>query len=235
MLTWLRQNFICFTRSRLPINALIAALLIAYASTCQAAIILDADSVFTTSNPSSSTFGTVDIFVLYDGLSPPSAMVGAYNFELNLVPAATGQVRFIDAVLTSPATSSQLIPREPLFAGQNPLEITINYPLPGQNIQVADNLPGMNASTPLINNRALATIRYEVLAGASGTFNFTIEPSSTFLIDGSNDPIAISQLLPGSITVTAIPEPGTILFGSLFVGIVLYRKLPRVGRKPFMQ
>jgi len=193
---------------------------------CQAAIILDADEVFTTSSPSSSTFGFVDVFVLYDGLLPPGAMVGSYNFELNLVPSATGKVRFVDAVLTAPSTSSSLSPRTPLFAGQNPLEITFNYPLPGQNIQVADNLPGINQSVALVNNRALASIRYEVLAGASGSFNFTFEPSNTFLFDGSNSPLTLTSLQSGTITITAIPEPGTFLIAPalLGLGLVYYGK-----------
>lgn len=189
---------------------------------CKAAIILDADEVFTTSSPSSSTFGHVDVFVTYDGVSPAGAMVGSYNFELNLTPSATGNVRFIEAVLTSPSTSSSVIPRTPLFAGQNPLEFLV----PGQNIQVADNLPGLGQSVALMNNRALASIRYEVLPGASGSFNFTFNPSSTFLFDGTNNQLPLTSLQSGTITISAIPEPCTFLIvpAMLVLGMNYYRR-----------
>jgi hypothetical protein len=206
---------------------LTAGLLFAGASAAPAAIIIDADDVFTTSDPSVSTFGSVDVFVTYDGI-PAGVVVSAYNFQLNLPSSASGKIKFVNAVLTSPTTSSaQPTARSPLFAGQNPFNFTSTTNFADDTILVADNLPGMNQSTALINNRALATIRYEVLPGATGTFSLSFEAANTYLFDGNNAALTLSSLQPGSITINAIPEPSTVCLGTIFIGLLCYRKVKR--------
>ena len=147
-----------------------------------AALILQAESVTVTSPGT----GFLDVFAVIDDSLPRG--IAGYNTRLNLNPTTFN-------VLLDLAETALI---QPLFAGQTPLVFAT-----GEFLRVADNLPGINLDTPLVNGsrlfRVLFSVPAGVLPGTSIEVNF--DPSETALFDGTAAESVINGFASGSITV----------------------------------
>jgi len=162
----------------------LCVLLFSVPKASSAALILQAESVTTTS-PGTGFF---DVFAVIDDTVPRG--IAAYNVRLDLSPTT------FSASLDSAETA--LI--QPLFAGQDPLEFAT-----GNFLRVADDLPGINLDTPLVNGSRLFRVLYSVPAGVlPGTvIDVNFNSLETALFDGTAAESVIDGFFSGSITVSA--------------------------------
>jgi len=136
--------------------------------------------------------GFFDVFAVIDDAVPRS--VGAYNVRLDISP--TGFNVSLDSAETA------LI--QPLFAGRTPLVFAT-----GDFLRVADNLPGLNEATPLVNGSRLFRVAFSIPSGVpvDSVFSVNINPAETVLFDGSAAPVSINGFSTNGSITTVVPEP----------------------------
>jgi len=183
----------CICKSKLFV---IFALVIGAPQVSFASLELQAEPVTVTS-PGTGFF---DVFALIDDATMRS--VAAYNVRLDISPTTFG------VSLNSAETA--LI--QPLFAGQVPLVFAT-----GDFLRVADNLPGINEETPLVDGSRLFRVAFSIPDGVPlGTvFNVNFNPAETFLFDGLGVEIQNVEFSTNGSITTAVPEPSAFAIWSL--------------------
>jgi hypothetical protein len=145
--------------------------------------------------------GSLDVFLTKDSTA---YNVASYNARVDV---STPGIVLTGAGAPS-AAHPALFPTVPLVSGTSTDSI----------LRVSDLLAtGENAVT---DGAGLFSIKFTIPAGAVGDYKLSINPSETFLFDGSASPVAIDGP-PGGVTihVSPVPEPGAA--GVVVMGLVL--------------
>ena len=143
-------------------------------------------------NISVAQTGSLDVYITKD---TSSYSVASYNARVDL--GASGITLTGDGV--SSGDHPALFPTTPILGfGSNTVLL-----------RAADNLASGQAA--VANGAGLFSIKFTIPAGVSGDFPLTLNPSETFLFDGSANAVAIDSLNGATIHVASVPEPASIL------------------------
>jgi hypothetical protein len=213
-------------------RSLVGALMVVFAASGSASAAL-----VVTLNPNQQTFtaGTAatsffDVFVTGTRVTSPDNVAG-YGIEALLAPE--GGVTFMDtAQMETRVSTATDAPNGYLV---NPSGgITDETPANAQyDLQYADVSPTLG-TTPVDTTTTYGAGRifFEVAANTTpGTYLLTLNPTNTFFVDGSVQPIPVLSLGTATITVlapAAVPEPTTSLLlaltGVAGFGVKRFRK-----------
>ncbi len=162
--------------------------------------------------------GSFEVYVQSTEQSPP--LIGADNVELQLPTGQTG-VSFVAP--PTPTTGTTPIVHPYLYPNQAPTEMVVGGGLTVEGADFAESsLP------PLSDGAGLLLVKYQIAAGASGSFPLTFvsyappeHPLGTALFDGSNNQLA-AALQNGAINIAApIPEPATFSLAAMAIVVSL--------------
>lgn len=197
----------------------IAILLLTIGSESLASISLDLDE--STFRSAGGTSYLVDVVIRVDDVGDPdlTTMTQA-NSVISLFQFATLQTDVMLVGVTAPSTGS-LFTNASHGGGGSPNDYIF--------ASVTSNAP---ASDPFLDNGNLLTLQLDVAASFSGTFSIDVLPidtifgsgPSTFITDSGGGNIPFDSLSGGTFTVSAVPEPSSLVALVSLCGLGLLRR-----------
>lgn len=179
------------------------------------------------------TSGSVNVYLFTDNPTVDLAAVPLVDsFTVSLaVDSFTGSISSVDFPSLGAIGAPTGIYSTPLFA-TSPIVLTNDFQAGFERLIVSSNFG--EANRPTFNNAGLFTVNFTVPTNQIGTFRIVPTNSDGFFSDLDPDGVAAPftpTLQGGTITITAVPEPGSMVLlavGGTLVGYVSRRRRRRV-------
>ncbi|AMV30638.1 hypothetical protein VN12_00885 [Pirellula sp. SH-Sr6A] len=201
-------------------------------SVCHAGFFFQVENVNLVSDGVNPTVGSANVYLFTDN---PAIDIASFptitGYGVSLQPTSFSGLSAAQVQLTSATFSSA--PFAPLFPSAP--TVTANEVGGLERMTVTTNFGDLALNPSVVNNAGLFKVNFSVAAGATGSFsinpiNSAGPPSFESLMFGATGSVN-PGLTGGTVTISAVPEPGSMLLlavsGSL-VGIVARRRFKAV-------
>ncbi|XZE44567.1 PEP-CTERM sorting domain-containing protein [Pirellulaceae bacterium SH467] len=199
---------------------------------CQAGFFFRVEDVNVVADGVNPTVGSANVYLFSDN---PAIDIASFptmtGYGVSLQPTNFTGLSAAQVQLTSATFSSA--PYSPLFPSLP--TVTANEVGGLERMTVTTNFADLALNPSVVNNAGLFKVNFSVAAGATGTFainpiNVVGAPSFESLMFGASGTVN-PGLTGGTVTISAVPEPGSMLLlavsGSL-VGLVARRRFKTV-------
>jgi PEP-CTERM motif len=201
------------------IATLIACTLALCASgSARAGLVVAAQAV---TSSAGATGASLDVTLTNTGSS--AVEIGAFTFELTVGSA--------DITFTGVTTATSVAY---IFDGQGLIGPDIGIAVNGQDIMASDlySVIGSGATVGAGATVGLGHLEFDVSSSASGVYPVLLASfPATSLSDFDGNPVTITTLTNGSISLQSVPEPSTMPLMAVGGGVLFLQRL-RVGRRP---